>query len=99
VRVREIIRHHHERLDGTGYPDRLRGDQIPLMAQIVSIVDLFDAVTTSRPYKKARSRATAVACLREEVALGWKRRDLVEEFVLALEASAPIANQLTRNVA
>src|SRR6266851_3471481 len=54
-RVRPIVRHHHERLDGSGYPDGLRGDDIPLLAQIMSIVDLFDAVTTTRPYRPAQS--------------------------------------------
>ena len=48
-RVRPIVRHHHERLDGSGYPDGLRGDAIPLVAQIIGIVDVFDAITTSRP--------------------------------------------------
>ena len=50
--VRPIIRHHHERLDGRGYPDGLSGDRIPLLAQIVSIVDVFDALTTDRPYRR-----------------------------------------------
>jgi HD-GYP domain-containing protein (c-di-GMP phosphodiesterase class II) len=53
--VRPIIRHHHERLDGSGYPDGLRGDGIPLPAQIVGVVDTFDAITTTRPYRPARS--------------------------------------------
>ena len=51
--VRPIIRWHHERLDGTGYPDALRGDAIPLLARIVSVVDAFDAMTTDRPYRAA----------------------------------------------
>ena len=50
--VRPIVRHHHERLDGSGYPDGLRGDAIPLLAQIIGIVDVFDALTTERPYKR-----------------------------------------------
>lgn len=48
-----VIKHHHERYDGKGYPDRLKGDEIPLLARIVSIVDTFDAMTTNRPYRKA----------------------------------------------
>jgi putative two-component system response regulator len=99
VRVREVIRHHHERLDGSGYPDRLRGDEIPVMAQVVAIVDLFDAVTTSRPYKPARSQSAAIECLRHEVDRGWKRQDLVEEFVLALEARARLVKRLKRDAA
>jgi len=57
--VRPIVRHHHERLDGSGYPDGLRGDAIPLLAQIVGIVDVFDALTTTRPYKAAMPFAQA----------------------------------------
>ena len=53
-KVRPIVRHHHERLDGTGYPDGLRNGEVPLLAQIVSIVDVFDALTTERPYRNAR---------------------------------------------
>jgi putative two-component system response regulator len=47
--IRPIIRHHHEHLDGTGYPDVLEQDDIPLLAQIISVVDVYDAVTTQRP--------------------------------------------------
>ena len=46
---RQIVRWHHERADGSGYPDGLRGDEIPLVAQIVAIADTFDAITTDRP--------------------------------------------------
>jgi HD-GYP domain-containing protein (c-di-GMP phosphodiesterase class II) len=59
--LKPIIRYHHERYDGTGYPDRLRGDAIPLSAQVVGIVDVFDALTTTRPYRHAFSRAAALA--------------------------------------
>jgi putative nucleotidyltransferase with HDIG domain len=59
--LKPIIRYHHERYDGTGYPDRLRGDEIPLSAQVVGIVDVFDALTTTRPYRHAFSRAAALA--------------------------------------
>lgn len=80
-RVRSIVRHHHERLDGTGYPDGLRGDAIPLLAQITGIVDVFDAMTTARPYKAARRSESAYTELVHEAELGWRRRDLVDEFV------------------
>jgi putative two-component system response regulator len=86
-RVRPIVRYHHERLDGTGYPDGLRGDDIPLLAQIVSIVDVFDALTTERPYKSASSFARAFEELRWEVQFGWRRHDLVEEFIAAIQLS------------
>jgi putative two-component system response regulator len=49
----EVIRHHHERFDGTGYPDGLSGGEIPITARILCLVDVFDALTTERPYKKA----------------------------------------------
>ena len=66
---RPIIRSHHEKYDGTGYPDRLRGDEIPLSAQIVGIVDVFDALTTDRPYRPALARESALAEI--ERCKGW----------------------------
>ncbi len=59
--IKPIIRWHHEKHDGTGYPDRLRGEEIPVAAQIVGIVDVYDALTTSRPYRPALSPGEAVA--------------------------------------
>jgi putative two-component system response regulator len=80
-RVRPIVRSHHERLDGSGYPDGLRGDAIPLLAEIMGIVDVYDALTTKRPYREPLSIAGACEELRQEVARGWRRRDLVEPFI------------------
>jgi response regulator RpfG family c-di-GMP phosphodiesterase len=57
---RGIIRHHHERFDGTGYPDGLRGERIPLLARIVAAADSFDAMTTTRPYREARNLESAL---------------------------------------
>ncbi len=59
--LKSIIRWHHEKYDGMGYPDRLRGDEIPLAAQIVGIVDVYDALTTTRSYRSALSHAAALA--------------------------------------
>jgi len=59
--IKPVIRWHHERYDGTGYPDRLCGDEIPVAAQIVGIVDVYDALTTTRPYRPAFSRPAALA--------------------------------------
>jgi len=79
--VRPIVRHHHERLDGSGYPDGLRGDAVPLLAQILSIVDAFDAMTTTRPYAQARPLEFAASELRSEAARGWRSPDLVTIFL------------------
>ncbi|WP_051195621.1 HD-GYP domain-containing protein [Meiothermus rufus] len=59
--ARQVVRHHHERWDGTGYPDGLRGEEIPLLARIFSLCDTYDAMTSNRPYTKARSDAEARA--------------------------------------
>jgi putative two-component system response regulator len=80
-RVRPIVRHHHERLDGSGYPDGLRGDAISLLAQILSVVDVFDALTTVRPYKQALSAAEAFQVLHDEASRGWRNRDIVAVLV------------------
>lgn len=90
-RVRPIVRHHHERRDGSGYPDGLVGDAVPLLAQIIAVVDVFDALTTVRPYKGAVSIETAYEELRREVNCGWHRGDLVEMFVaLGRQGRLPI---------
>jgi putative nucleotidyltransferase with HDIG domain len=67
--LKPIIRWHHERYDGTGYPDRLRGDEIPVAAQIVGIVDVYDALTTARSYRPAVSHEAAM--LEIEKCRGW----------------------------
>ena len=79
--VRPIIRSHHERLDGSGYPDRLQGDAIPLLAQIIGIVDVYDAMTTVRPYRQPASPEAACDELLLETSRGRHRRDLVDAFV------------------
>lgn len=79
--VRPIVRHHHERLDGSGYPDGLRHAAVPLLAQIVSIVDVFDALTTARPYRLALPRERAYETLRDEARRGWRDPALVDVFI------------------
>lgn len=86
--VRPIVRHHHERLDGSGYPDRLKGDAVPLLAQIVSIVDLFEAITMGREYVAPRSAADALSVLRHETTMGWRQPELVEAFARLVESGA-----------
>jgi putative two-component system response regulator len=79
--VRPIVRHHHEHLDGSGYPDRLSGDAVPLLAQIMSIVDIYDAMTTDRVYRRALTVDDAFAELQVVVARGWHSPRLVDEFI------------------
>jgi putative two-component system response regulator len=79
--VRPIVRWHHERADGRGYPDKLAGNDIPLLARIVSVVDMFDALTTDRPYRKAISDGGAYRMLLDEVRGGWREPELVEAFI------------------
>lgn len=79
--VRPIIRHHHERLDGSGYPDGLAGDTIPLLAAIIGVVDVFDALTTARLYKPALTFEAAADALKRDTAQGLHRRDLVQAFM------------------
>lgn len=78
--VLPIIRHHHEKLDGSGYPDGLRGEQIPRAARILQIVDVFDALTTDRPYHAAFSRDEALAVIKQEAERGWWDAGLATEF-------------------
>ncbi len=85
--VRPIVRSHHERPDGSGYPDGLKGDAIPPLARIMSVVDVFDALTTARPYKQPLPRDESFRILRESAAQGWHFPTLVEEFISLAEAS------------
>lgn len=82
--VRPIVRHHHERLDGSGYPDGLRGSAVPLLAQIVAIVDVYDALTSARPYHEPISSDLALETLRDEAAKGWRDTELVAEFAMTV---------------
>jgi putative two-component system response regulator len=78
--VLPIIRSHHERWDGTGYPDRLAGEEIPLLARILQVADIYDALTTARPYKPAFTHQHAVEIMLEEARRGWRDPELVPLF-------------------
>lgn len=80
-----IIRWHHERLDGTGYPDEIKGSAFPVPAQILQLADIFDAITTDRPYHRARTRAGAIEFLHGEADKGWRDHELIALIGLAAE--------------
>ena len=88
--VLPVIRHHHEKLDGSGYPDGLKGEDIMLSARILQTVDIYDALTTARPYRKALSPEEAFAVMQQEVKRGWWEGSLVAELeALILGAATP----------
>jgi putative two-component system response regulator len=93
--VRPIVRHHHERFDGRGYPDGLAGTDIPLLARIVSVVDVFDALTTDRPYRAALTAETAYKIMRADADGGWADRELVETFI-AMNSSRDLRSASSR---
>jgi putative two-component system response regulator len=75
-----IIRHHHERRDGSGYPAGLKGDEIPLLARVFQVADVFDALTNDRPYRKAFSVEEAIQTLHSETRRGWWDERIVATF-------------------
>ncbi|HEY2469501.1 MAG TPA: HD domain-containing phosphohydrolase [Terracidiphilus sp.] len=77
--VLPIIRHHHEKLDGSGYPDGLKGAEIPLSARILQITDVYDALVTARPYRGALPHEVALSTMREESRRGWWEASLIDE--------------------
>lgn len=88
--VLPIIRNHHERWDGTGYPDGLRGERIPLLARVLQTVDIYDALTTARSYKPALNHEEAMQILEEEVTRGWRDPELIPLFAeIARQFDAP----------
>jgi putative two-component system response regulator len=86
--VRPIILGHHERIDGSGYPAGLRGDAVPLLAEIVGIVDVYDALTSKRPYRDALSHSEAVTFILEETHAGRFNPRHVDAF---LDTLVPLA--------
>jgi putative two-component system response regulator len=83
--VLPIIRGHHERWDGSGYPDGLAGEEIPLLARILQVADIYDALTTERPYKLALAPDAAFAVMEEEVRRGWRDPELVPLFASIIQ--------------
>jgi putative two-component system response regulator len=88
--VLPIIRHHHEKQDGSGYPDGLKGAEVPLTARILQITDIYDALTTDRPYRKALPSEKAFAIIREEVKRGWWDGAILDEFEAAVRGYEPV---------
>ncbi len=80
-RVLPIIRHHHEHWDGSGYPDGLAGENIPLLARVLQVVDVYDALRTARPYKAALSHEAAIAVMQDEADSGLWDANIVRAFI------------------
>ncbi len=87
-----IIRHHHEKWDGSGYPSGLKGTEIPLLARILQVADIYDSLTTHRPYKAALPPEEALRMIQQEVARGWRDPQLVNQFADILPTLANPAN-------
>lgn len=83
--VLPIIRHHHEKMDGSGYPDGLKGEQIPITVRVMTIVDIYDSLTTDRSYRRALSPDDAIRVLRDETERGWWDAALLDVFEALLQ--------------
>lgn len=79
-----IIKYHHERFDGSGYPEGLKGNDIPYLARVFQIIDIYDALAFARPYKKAFDQEKIIAILKEETRKGWRDPELVGCFLKLL---------------
>jgi HD-GYP domain-containing protein (c-di-GMP phosphodiesterase class II) len=88
--VAHAIRHHHERLDGSGYPDGLRGDAIPLFSRMILVAETYEAMTHNRPYRRALPPAEAVRRLREGAGTQFDP-ELVERFVILVGGTGDAA--------
>jgi len=89
--VLPIIRHHHEHMDGSGYPDHLQGGEIPLTARVLQTVDVYDALTTARPYRRALGSDEALRIIEAETQRGWWDAEVVEEFFDLIRSGNPPA--------
>jgi len=87
-----IILSHHERWDGSGYPQKLKGNDIPLLAQVFQLLDIYDALAYARPYKPAFQIQHIINVINEEVSMGWRNPELANEFIELIEKDH---NQLT----
>jgi putative two-component system response regulator len=92
--VLPIIRHHHEKWDGSGYPDGLKRDEIPITARVLKVTDVYDALTTDRPYRQALSPGRALAIMWEEAKRGWWDTSILEVFEAIVLGSGLDAAQL-----
>src|ERR1700752_4662460 len=88
--VLPIIRSHHEKQDGSGYPDGLKGEQVPLTARILQVTDVYDALTTDRPYRKALPVEKSLSIMREEVKRGWWDGSILDEFEAFVHGYEPV---------
>ena len=86
--LKPVIRWHHEKLDGTGYPDQLAGDAIPLSAQIICVVDVWDALTTTRSYRAAMDLDRALGIMAES--RHWWRPEVYAAFQASVPAATPV---------
>ncbi len=78
------VKYHHEQMNGRGYPDGLKGEEMPMIAKIVAVADTYDAMTTDRPYRKALTKETAIGELKRFSGIQFDR-EVVEAFIKAYE--------------
>ena len=90
--VVEAVRHHHEKWDGTGYPDRLVGESIPLVARIVAVADVYDALTSNRPYRAAWSHQKAISFMKSQVNTHFNA-EIFAAFEIVMKENPAICSQ------